>query len=160
LSSNSALSPREVLSKLEQYCAYQERCHAEVLQKLREFALSNTEKDEIIVALLQNNYLNEERFALLFSVSKFHQKKWGKVRIKNELKARQLTDFLIQKALKEINLEEYEHTFEQLSLHHWESIRESNALKKKKKFCDYLLRKGWESDRVFEKANELEKKSL
>jgi regulatory protein len=160
LSSNSALSPREVLSKLEQYCAYQERCHAEVQQKLREFAISSIEKDEIIVALLQNNYLNEERFALLFSVSKFHQKKWGKVRIKNELKARHIADYLIQKALKEINPEEYELTFEQLSLHHWESIRESNALKKKKKFCDYLLRKGWEIDRVFEKANELEKQSL
>lgn len=142
---------------MEHYCAYQERCHAEVQQKLREYAISTAEKDEIIVSLLQNNYLNEERFALLFAVSKFHQKKWGKVRIKIELKARQISDFLIQKALKEINLEEYETIFDQLAIHQWENIRESNVLKKKKKFCDYLLRKGWESDRIFEKANELEK---
>ena len=69
----------------------------------------------------------------------------------------QISDFLIQKALKEINPEEYETTFDQLAIHHWKSIRESNLLKKKKKFCDYLLRKGWENDRVFEKAHEFEK---
>lgn len=157
MSSNSALSPKEVRSKMEHYCAYQERCHAEVQQKLREYAITTAEKDEIIVSLLQNNYLNEERFALLFAVSKFHQKKWGKVRIKNELKARQLSDYLIQKALKEINPAEYEETFEQLATLQWEQIRETNALKKKKKFCDYLLRKGWESDRIIEKVSELER---
>ena len=157
MSSNSALSPKEVRSKMEHYCAYQERCHAEVQQKLREYAITTAEKDEIIVSLLQNNYLNEERFALLFAVSKFHQKKWGKVRIKNELKARQLSDYLIQKALKEINPAEYEETFEQLATSQWEQIRETNALKKKKKFCDYLLRKGWESDRIIEKVSELER---
>ena len=142
---------------MEHYCAYQERCHAEVQQKLREYTITTAEKDEIIVSLLQNNYLNEERFALLFAVSKFHQKKWGKVRIKNELKARQLSDYLIQKALKEINPAEYEETFEQLATLQWEQIRETNALKKKKKFCDYLLRKGWESDRIIEKVSELER---
>lgn len=157
MSSNSALSPKEVRSKMEHYCAYQERCHAEVQQKLREYTITTAEKDEIIVSLLQNNYLNEERFALLFAVSKFHQKKWGKVRIKNELKARQLSDYLIQKALKEINPAEYEETFEQLATFQWEQIRETNALKKKKKFCDYLLRKGWESDRIIEKVSELER---
>ena len=157
MSSNSALSPKEVRSKMEHYCAYQERCHAEVQQKLREYAITTAEKDEIIVSLLQNNYLNEERFALLFAISKFHQKKWGKVRIKNELKARQLSDYLIQKALKEINPAEYEETFEQLATSQWEQIRETNALKKKKKFCDYLLRKGWESDRIIEKVSELER---
>ena len=160
MSSNSALSPKEVRSKMEHYCAYQERCHAEVQQKLREYAITTAEKDEIIVSLLQNNYLNEERFALLFAVSKFHQKKWGKVRIKNELKARQLSDYLIQKALKEINPAEYEETFEQLATFQWEQIRETNALKKKKKFCDYLLRKGWESDRIIEKVSELERHNL
>ncbi len=160
MSSNSALSPKEVRSKMERYCAYQERCHAEVQQKLREYTITTAEKDEIIVSLLQNNYLNEERFALLFAVSKFHQKKWGKVRIKNELKARQLSDYLIQKALKEINPAEYEETFEQLATLQWEQIRETNALKKKKKFCDYLLRKGWESDRIIEKVSELERHNL
>lgn len=159
LHSNSSLSFKEIVSKMEYYCSYQERCHADVAQKLREFSLSNDEKEELIVSLLQNNYLNEERFALLFSVSKFHQKKWGKLRIKNELKARQISDFLIQKALKEINSDEYDATFDLLAEHQWEQIREPNPLKKKKKFCDYLLRKGWETDRILEKVNELERLS-
>ncbi|MFN7332181.1 MAG: regulatory protein RecX, partial [Flavobacterium sp.] len=110
--SKSGLSAQEVLAKLEYYCAYQERCHLEVWQKLQEFTLSSQEKDEIIVALIQNNFLNEERFAMVFAQSKFHQKKWGKVRIKNELKGRQIAEILIQKALKAISPEAYETTFE------------------------------------------------
>lgn len=147
----------EVLQKLEYYCAYQERCHLEVQEKLRSFDLNTTEKDEVIVYLIHNNFLNEERFACIFSISKFHQKLWGKIRIKNELKARRISDYLISKALKEIPDEEYFTAFDTLSEKHWESIAEKNILKKRKKFCDYLLRKGWESDWVYNKVKELEK---
>jgi regulatory protein len=142
---------------MEYYCSYQERCHIEVSEKLRSFVLNQDEKDRIIVHLIESNFLNEERFALVFSISKFHQKKWGKIRIKNELKARKISDYLVTKALKEIPSEEYEMTFENLAEKHWESITEKNDLKKRKKFCDYLLRKGWESERVYEKVKELEK---
>lgn len=146
----------EILQKLENYCAYQERCHAEVNEKLREFQLAASEKDAIIVKLIQNNYLNEERFASVFSISKFHQKKWGKTRIKIELKARKISDYLINKSLKEIPEEAYQNTFEELAEKHWNSIMEKNVLKKRKKCCDFLLRKGWESDRVYEKVKQLE----
>lgn len=142
---------------MEYYCSYQERCHIEVFEKLRGFVLNQAEKDRIIVHLIESNFLNEERFALVFSISKFHQKKWGKIRIKNELKARKISDYLVTKALKEIPTEEYEMTFETLAEKHWESITEKNDLKKRKKFCDYLLRKGWESERIYEKVKELEK---
>jgi len=142
---------------MEYYCSYQERCHIEVSEKLRSFVLNQDEKDRIIVHLIESNFLNEERFALVFSISKFHQKKWGKIRIKNELKARKISDYLVTKALKEIPSEEYEMTFENLAEKHWESITEKNDLKKRKKFCDYLLRKGWESERIYEKVKELEK---
>jgi regulatory protein len=142
---------------MEYYCSYQERCHIEVSEKLRSFVLNSDEKDRIIVHLIESNFLNEERFALVFSISKFHQKKWGKIRIKNELKARKISDYLVTKALKEIPSEEYEMTFETLAEKHWETITEKNELKKRKKFCDYLLRKGWESERIYEKVKELEK---
>jgi regulatory protein len=142
---------------MEYYCSYQERCHIEVSEKLRSFVLNQDEKDRIIVHLIESNFLNEERFALVFSISKFHQKKWGKIRIKNELKARKISDYLVTKALKEIPSEEYEMTFETLAEKHWETITEKNDLKKRKKFCDYLLRKGWESERIYEKVKELEK---
>jgi regulatory protein len=157
LSSKSTSSVEDILQKMEYYCSYQERCHIEVSEKLRSFVLNQDEKDRIIVHLIESNFLNEERFALVFSISKFHQKKWGKIRIKNELKARKISDYLITKALKEIPAEEYEMTFETLAEKHWESITEKNDLKKRKKFCDYLLRKGWESERIYEKVKELEK---
>lgn len=157
MSSKSTSSVEDIVQKLEYYCSYQERCHIEVSEKLRGFVLNQAEKDRIIVHLIESNFLNEERFALVFSISKFHQKKWGKIRIKNELKARKISDYLVTKALKEIPTEEYEMTFETLAEKHWESITEKNDLKKRKKFCDYLLRKGWESERIYEKVKELEK---
>ena len=157
MNSKSTSSVENILQKMEYYCSYQERCHIEVSEKLRSFVLNSNEKDRIIVHLIESNFLNEERFASIFSISKFHQKKWGKIRIKNELKARKISDYLVTKALKEIPAEEYEMTFETLAEKHWESITEKNDLKKRKKFCDYLLRKGWESERIYEKVKELEK---
>ena len=150
-------SVKEILQKLEYYCSYQERCHLEVIEKLRSFNLNADEKDEIIVKLIEGNYLNEERFASVFTVSKFHQKKWGKNRIINELKARKISTYLISKSIKEIDLQEYSETFTILSEKFWETITEKNAVKKRKKFCDYLLRKGWESEMIYSRVKELEK---
>lgn len=156
MDSKSISSVEVVLQKLEYYCSYQERCHIEVQEKLQSFSISENERNMVIVHLIEHNFLNEERFALVFSMSKFHQKKWGKIRLKNELKARKISDYLIQKALKEIPVDEYEKTFDLLAEKQWQTIIEKNPLKKRKKFCDYLLRKGWESDWVYEKVKELE----
>lgn len=156
MDSKSISSVKEVVHKLENYCAYQERCHVEVHEKLRSFTLSENERNQVMVHLIEHNFLNEERFASLFTISKFHQKKWGKIRIKNELKARKISDYLITKSLKEIPSEEYYDTFTILSEKFWKTISETNLLKKRKKFCDYILRKGWESDLVYEKVKELE----
>ena len=150
------ISLPEIVQKLEYYCSYQERCHAEVNEKLMGFSISSDDKDKIIVHLINENFLNEERFASVFSISKFHQKKWGTIRIKNELKARKISEYLITKSLKEIPIEEYEVTFQTLAEKHWDAITEKNAIKKRKKFCDYLLRKGWESNLVYEKVKQLE----
>lgn len=156
MSSKSTVSVVEVLQKMERYCSYQERCHEEVIQKLYSFSISQQEKDSIIVHLIENNFLNEERFANLFVISKLHQKKWGKIRIKTELKLRNISNYLIENALKNIAATEYESTFETLAEKIWASISEKNALKKRKKFCDNLLRKGWESDRIYQKVVQLE----
>jgi regulatory protein len=143
---------------MEFYCSYQERCHAEVVQKLYALSVPPNRQDEVIVHLIHHNFLNEERFAKLFSISKFHQKKWGKKRISNELKQRNISDYLIRLGLKEIPEEEYEATFDELAEKTWNAIQERNALKKRKKCCDTLLRKGWESDWVYEKVKALEKR--
>lgn len=152
MSSKSTYNFQEIVKKLEYYCSYQERCHIEVQEKLRSFILTENERNQIIVHLIDTNFLNEERFALIFSISKFHQKYWGKIRIKNELKVRQISDYLITKGLNSIPDEEYNDFFEILSERVWNSITEKNETKKQKKFCDALLRKGWESARIYEKA--------
>ncbi|SHF90468.1 regulatory protein [Flavobacterium segetis] len=151
-------SVKEAVHKIEHYCAYQERCHEEVVQKLRSMKMDADEIDVIIVKLLSDNFLNEERFACSFARGKHRMKQWGKIRIINELKFKKINQRLITTALQEISEEEYLLTFHTLAERNWESIRETNTLKKRKKFCDYLLRKGFESNLVYEKVKELESK--
>ena len=150
------MSSLNAKKKLEHYCAYQERCHDEVIQKLRNMALNSDEIDEVVVHLIENNFLNEERFTCSFARGKFRIKKWGKIRIVNELKSRNISQYNINQALKEIDENDYITTFNSLSETIWSSIIEKNKLKKRKKFCDYLLRKGFESHLIYEKVKELE----
>lgn len=149
-------SVKEAIHKIEHFCAYQERCHDEVVQKLRAMKMDSNEIDEILAHLIKENYLNESRFACSFARGKHRIKFWGKVRIVNELKFRNISTYNINLALKEITAEEYEVNFYALAERNWHSIKESNGLKKRKKYCDFLLRKGYESNLVYEKVKELE----
>jgi regulatory protein len=149
-------SVKEAIPKIEHFCAYQERCHEEVVQKLRSMKMDSEEIDSIMVHLIGDNFLNEERFACSFARGKHRIKHWGKIRIVNELKSKKITQTLINIALKEISPEEYTTTFHTLAERHWESIQETNLMKKRKKFCDYMLRRGFESNFIFEKVKELE----
>ena len=155
---NQFFTIKEALLKLEHFCAYQERCHAEVVSKLYSLKMTPDEIDSIVVQLIENNFLNETRFACSFARGKHRIKQWGKIRITNELKARQISSTNISLALKEISSEEYESTFENLAERYWNSITEKNILKKRKKFCDYLLRRGYESNFVYDKVKEMEQK--
>lgn len=153
---NTICTPKEALVKLEHFCAYQERCHAEVITKLYSLKMTPDEIDSIVVQLIEGNFLNETRFACSFARGKHRIKFWGKIRITNELKIRQISSTIITLALKEISPEEYETTFNQLSERSWDAISEKNVLKKRKKFCDYMLRRGYESNLVYDKMKELE----
>ncbi|WP_298754085.1 regulatory protein RecX [uncultured Psychroserpens sp.] len=145
----------EAQKKLERYCAYQERCHKEVTQKLYEMRMIPEARDQIIVHLLQHNFLNEERFAKAFVRGKFRIKKWGKQRLQLELKRRDINKTLINIALSEINESDYYSVFHALAEKKAETIKETNVLKKRKKLADYLLYRGWESPLVYEKIREL-----
>lgn len=147
---------KEALQKLEHFCAYQDRCHDEVVTKLYSLKMSADEIDIIIVKLIEDNFLNETRFACSFARGKHRIKHWGKIRIVNELKIRHISVTNINLALKEITPEEYENTFNKLSQRCWENLIERNSLKKRKKFCDYMLRRGYESNLVYDKVKELE----
>lgn len=150
------LTIKEAIQKTEHYCAYQDRCHEEVVQKLRSMKMDSDEIDQIIAHLISENFLNEERFACSFARGKHRIKHWGKIRITNELKFRGINQTLINIALKEISPDEYLETFDSLANRQWEAIHEHNSLKKRKKFCDYMLRRGFESNLVYEKVRELE----
>lgn len=145
----------EALKKLEHYCSYQERCHREVEDKLNEMNMINEAKEKIILHLLEHDFLNEERFARSFSRGKFLIKKWGKNRIVKELKFRGISKYNIEVALNEISEDDYLNTFNELAQKRYNSLNESNTLKKKKKLVDYLLYRGWENHLVYNKVNEL-----
>ncbi len=146
---------QEATHKLEQFCAYQERCHKEVEEKLRGMRMIPQAIDQIIVHLIDQNYLNEERFAQSFARGKFNIKKWGKNRIMHELKARHISPYNIKTALKEIEDTDYLKTFNELSQKRLAQISEKNPQKKRKKLADYLLYRGWEHQLVYDKIYEL-----
>lgn len=146
---------QEATRKLEHYCAYQERCHKEVRQKLVTMHMIPEAIDVIIVHLLEHNFLNEERFAKTFVSGKFRIKAWGRRRLIFELKKKDIGKVNINQALAEIENTEYIEVFNGLAEKKANSITESNKFKKRKKLIDYLLYRGWETHLVYEKAKEL-----
>ncbi len=144
-------TPHQALPKIKQYCAYQERCHAEVKEKLYSFGLYKNDAEKLIAQLIEENYLNEERFALHYAGGKFRMKQWGKVKIKYALKQKQVSDYSIKKALKEINEEDYMAALNKLAEQKLKTLKgERNIFIKKRKLQDFLLHKGYESDLVRE----------
>ena len=144
-------TPGQSVPKIKQYCAYQERCHSEVRDKLYSFGLNKVEVEEIISILITENYLNEERFAIHYARGKFRMKQWGKIKIKQSLKFKQVSEYCIKKALKEIDLQEYEKTFRKLAEQKLKTLKsEKNIFIKKRKLQDFLLQKGFENEMVRE----------
>jgi regulatory protein len=146
----------EATRSIERYCAYQERCHKEIQDKLRSMGMIQLAIDQIIPHLIQHNFLNETRFAESFARGKFRIKSWGRTRIVRELKMKGLNERTIKAGLKEISDVDYEVTFDTLSRKRLQQLTSTkNIYKKRKKFCDYMLYRGWESGMVYEKAREL-----
>jgi len=143
------LTKEQALQKLKHYCGYQERSHAEVKEKLYSLGVWKKDHDEIIATLIEENYLNEERFATAFVRGKFRMKQWGRVKIKYELKQKQVSEYNIKKALKEIDDTTYSDTLKKLYEERWESLKgEKNRFIKMTKTRDYLLQKGYEMELV------------
>lgn len=138
------LTKEQALQKLKHYCAYQERCHAEVKDKLFQLGVWSREQNEIIAALIEENYLNEERFAIAYAGGKFRVKQWGRIRIKYELKQKQVSDYSIKKALKMIAEDDYMSTLEQLAEKKYASLKNEQYLVRRKKTMEHLSSKGFE----------------
>lgn len=145
----------EALQKLRQYCIYQERSHYEVQQKLYELGIRKAEHDGIIATLIEEDYLNEERFAKQFAGGKFRMKEWGRNKIYYALREKRVSEYNIKKGLKEIDDEEYKKVLKQLAEKKYETLGEEQYLVRKKKTMDYLLQKGFEPDLITKAVNEL-----
>ncbi len=142
-------SKEEALQKAKQYCAYQERCHSEVKEKLYSFGLNKNDVDELLSELISENYLNEERFTILFAGGKFRIKQWGRVKIKYALKQKQVSDYCIRKALAAIDENDYDKTLDKLFKQKLKTLKsEKNIYIKKRKLLDHLMQKGFEKDLV------------
>ena len=152
---NFDLTLKEIEGKLQYYCSYQDRCHKEVIAKLKTFEVKSNESNQIISNLIKENYLNESRFSKSFVRGKFNIKNWGKVRIINELKFRNISPYNITLGLNEIDDQDYMKKLEDIFNKKLSSLSNLSSPLKKKKIISYLLYRGWESNLVYSKINEI-----
>ncbi len=146
---------REYLEKVRHYCSYQERCHSEVRNKLFELGARGLDLDNIIVRLIEDNFLNEERFAIAYAGGKFRQKKWGRIKITLELKARKISEYCIKKALKEIDEDDYIQTLDNIIYKKSGALKVKNTIAKKMKLATYGMSRGYEQDLVWSAVNRM-----
>ena len=145
----------EIEFKLKQYCSYQDRCHNEVEKKLKTFDVISEVKEQIISNLISENYLNETRFCKSFVRGKFKIKNWGKRKITLELKSRKVSNYNLKEGLKEINEIDYLDKLENLFNKKLASLDHLSLINKKKKILSFLLYRGWESNLIYEKINQI-----
>ena len=141
--------------KLEYYCVYQERCHKEVIAKLKTLGMIPSVIDKIISELIKANYLNETRFTQSFVRGKFRIKKWGKNRILQELKVREISSFNIKLGMKEISDDNYQKTFYELFEKRRREVKQLTKTEQKKKIFSYMSYRGWENSKVYDALRNL-----
>lgn len=154
-SGKNSWSQEEAFEKLTTFCAYQDRCSWEIRRKLYEKGIKDEPAEKIIAELVKEEFVNEERYAIAFARGKFRLKKWGRNRIRMELKMREISEALIRKGLAEIDPEEYYDTLLSQSEKKWRSTHESDSFKKKYKVTQYMIMKGFEMDLVKEAIENL-----
>lgn len=140
----------EALDKLQRYCAYQDRCHLEVRTKLLDLGIYGDDLEEVIVELIRENFLNEERFARSYARGKFRMKRWGRNRIKRELKFRQISAYCLRKAMEEIDEDEYQEVLTTILTKKIASTKAANDFLRKSKAGAYAISRGYEPGLVWE----------
>ena len=143
------LTIEEAQKRILRFCAYQERSHHEVRNKLFAFGLIRQDVDNILTFLIEEGFLNEERFARAFAGGKFRMKKWGRLKITRELERHDLTANCIRLGLREIEDHAYEHTLREIIQRKLENLEEVNLYMKRDKLAKYAIRKGFEPELVW-----------
>ena len=145
------ISTEEALAKLQRYCAYQDRCHQEVRTKLLDLGIYGDELEHIIVELIRENFLNEERFACSFARGKFRMKKWGRVRIQQELKKRNISAYCLRKGMEEIGEADYLNCLDSILDKKEATLHIKNEFKRNQHLARYAIQKGYESFLVWDR---------
>jgi regulatory protein len=139
------LDTAQAWEKIRHYCSWQERCHSEVMEKLKEFGMDLAESEQLVSRLIEENYLNEERFATMYAGGHFRIKKWGKVKIAHALRQKGVSAFCIKKALSEIEPGHYAELVSKLASEKWKTLKGGQDRLRQYKCKQYLLQKGFES---------------
>lgn len=143
------LTPQQAMIKAQMACAYQERCQQEMRDKLYEWGLHSEEVESLIAELISSNFLNEERYAKAFAGGKFRIKKWGRVKIKLELKKKKISEYCIRKAMEEIDEREYLKVLRELIEKKGKEIKGLKDYQRNYKIAQYAASRGFEQDLVF-----------
>lgn len=138
------LTKEQAWQKIKHFCAYQERSHSEVKNKLYGFGLYKSEVEELLSKSIEEGYLNEERFAEQFAGGKFRMKGWGKVKIVYELRQKGVSTYNINRSLKAIPDADYRRTLQKLAEEKWKQVAGEHYFTKQAKTTSYLMQKGYE----------------
>lgn len=149
------LTPLQALERMRKYCAYQERSQQEARHKLLQLGQRGHELENILAQLIEENFLNEERFAIAYARGKFRMKGWGKDRIKRELKQRNISDYCINKAMKEIDAGDYKKAFAEIMKKKAATLDKGSGHSNQQKLAAYLIRKGFEPGMVWDEINKI-----
>ncbi|MBI1226179.1 MAG: RecX family transcriptional regulator [Bacteroidetes bacterium] len=149
-------SKADALVKLQRYCAYQDRCHSEVRTKLIELDCYGQDLEDVMASLIEDKFLDEERFARSFARGKFRMKQWGRTRIRQELKIRQISDYCLRKAMEEIKEADYLKTLKEVLEKRASQIAELDDFARKGKLAQYAMSRGFESDIVWELLRDMD----
>lgn len=155
LKKRKRLDKQEALSTMQRYCAYQDRCHKEVRTRLLEHQVYGDELEEVIVELISEDFLNEERYARSYARGKFRMKKWGRLKIMRELKFNLISDYCIRKGMSEIDDEDYRNTLEELLTKKQDSYKSNNPYEMRKKLFTFAVNKGYETEVINEVLNRI-----
>jgi regulatory protein len=147
---NRIITPEKAGARARKYCAFQERSQQEVRDKLYSWGLHRRDVESILAELISEGYLREERFAAAFAGGKFRIKKWGRTRIRQALKAKQVSEPLIRQALAAINESDYRKTLAKVLNERESKLKEPHAGKRKQLLARYAIQRGFEPELVWQ----------
>ena len=155
LNKKTRWSTEEALNHMKKWCADQERCHSEIRSKLIEHAVYGDDLENIIVLLITEGFLNEERYARAYARGKLRMNQWGWQKIQSHLKLKQISPYCIKMAYEEIDKEEYRHILTNLIEKKSNETKEENFFRKRQKIIQYLVQKGFEIPLITEVLDDL-----